>query len=489
VIAAASKLREWRENPVSMVRELFRAEPDEWQRDLLMAFPKHNRLAGMACKGPGKTAGLAWMGWNFLLTRPHSKVPCTSITGDNLADGLWSEFSAWHKRSPLLQRSFVWTKTRIHQVDNPETWFASARSWSKDADATQQANTLAGVHADYVCFLIDESSDIPDGVVAAAEGALTSGKETKLVIMGNATRTSGPLYRAFTTDRRMWFLVKITGDPDDPKRSPRINVEEARKQIEKYGRDSYIVKVNILGEFPDRQADKLLGAAQVAEAMERGVPPAVFQRQAKVMGLDVARFGDDDASISMRQGLASFPFKQFHGLDNVELAEAAMKLANKWDADHLFVDGTGNGSGVCDTLKHRGFKRFSEIHFGMRATDPLKFENRRAEMHWEAAEWVKGGGALPKDPLLSEELCAPIFWYDKRQRICLESKEDIKSRLGRSPDRADAFVLTFAGPVMARGFELPEDLKKPRPNDYDPYPTLSQEPGSDYDPYNSDRSF
>ena len=123
--AAAAQLTRWRQDPVAFVRECLGAEPDAWQRDALAAFSGAERLALKACKGPGKTAVLAWCIWNFLLTRPYAKVAATSITEDNLTDNLWAELAKWHGGSPLLRNWFTWTKTRISCNEAPETWFAT----------------------------------------------------------------------------------------------------------------------------------------------------------------------------------------------------------------------------------------------------------------------------------------------------------------------------------------------------------------------------
>lgn len=469
---ALAQVRRWRDDPVLFVREVFKVEPDAWQVDMLRAFPKNNRLVASACKGPGKTALLAWLGWNFLATRPHCKVPCTSITGTNLADGLWTEFAKWQKKSPLLQRAFTWTKTRIFSTSHPETWWASARTWVQDADPTQQANTLAGLHEDFLLFLIDEVSEIPDGVVSAAEAALTGGIETKLVIMGNPTRTEGPLWRAVGADSALWHVTRITGDPDDPKRSPRIDIDEARRQIAKYGRDSYTVRVNILGLFPERQADKLLDGRDVDAAMERSIPPGTFEHEAKIIGVDVARFGDDSSIFSPRQGRVAFVQKEFRGLRTNELADELITFAEKWGADGVFVDEGAMGAGVIDTCFGRGYGHLVyPVNFGARALESTRFENKRTEMYWLAAEWTKGGGSLPKDFLLHAELTAPKYWFDKSNRVCLERAEDVKARLGRSPDRASGLVLTFAGPVAPRGPRDPRirSNQGPAAHDYDPY--------------------
>lgn len=468
---AKQNIRRWREHPAQMVRELFGVQPDPWQEELLETYGKHPRSAGSACKGPGKTAGLAWIAWNFLLTRPHPKVPCTSITGDNLRDGLWAELAKWRHRSPLLQQAFEWTKTRIFAKDHPETWFASARSWARDADPTAMANTLAGLHEDYILFLIDEVSEMPQGVVAAAEATLSGGKEAHVVVMGNPTRTDGPLWNACKTERHLWNVVHITGDPDDPNRSPRIDINEARRMIEKYGRDSYIVRVNILGEFPLQQANKLIGPEQVAAAMSRHVSLDLYGHRAKVLGVDCARFGDDASIILPRQGRAVWRPREFRGLRTNELGDQVLRYVDEWskkkdDAGRLipvtkvFIDEGGLGAGVVDHCVARGYAKVVEgVNFGAKAIESERFENRRAEMYWKASEALKGAGeALPNLPMLAEELQAPTYWFDKKQRICLESKDDIKARLGRSPDYADAYVLTHAAPVA-----------DPEPEDFVPY--------------------
>lgn len=489
---AVDAIRRWKLDPLAFVREVFdlgAPTPDAWQAQALQAFPGVRRLAMKACKGPGKTTLLSWLGLNFLATRPRCKVPCTSITDANLKDGLWAEFKKWMDRSTLLSRAFRWQATRIVQVEHPETWFASARGWAKDADPQAQADSLAGVHEDYLLWLLDECSEMPDGVVSAAEAALTSGKETKLAMAGNCTRTEGPLYRACVIDRKLWHVVTITGDPDDPMRSPRIDIEEARLQIEKYGRDSYVVKVNILGVFPDRQPDKLLDAADVAEAMRRHVDKAVWGGMPKVIGVDVARFGDDASKFFPRQGRMSWKAKEFRGKRTTELGDELIASIQKWGAHAAMVDGTGIGTGTVDHCIGLGWGHIvHEVQFGAGASDSARFENKRAEMYWKAAEWVKGGGSLPNDPVLAAELIAPVYWYDKKGRICLEAKSEIKARLGRSPDDADAFVCTFAvelGPVSQL-----EDTSATRARmDYDPYaePRISDFHTQDYDPFQEAR--
>lgn len=127
---AAGAIREWRADPVKFVRDLFHVEPDAWQHEALASLPTDPRIAMKACKGPGKTAVLAWIVWWVLVCHLHPKVACTSITEDNLRDGLWTELAKWRNKAPLLMAAFTWTKTRIYANDHPETWWCSARTLS-----------------------------------------------------------------------------------------------------------------------------------------------------------------------------------------------------------------------------------------------------------------------------------------------------------------------------------------------------------------------
>jgi hypothetical protein len=451
---AASALRRWRTDPVSFVREVFKADPDAWQVDVLTAFPQQQRMAMKACKGPGKSCVLAWLVWNFMLTRLHPKVVCTSITGDNLADGLWTELANWQNRSELLRSAFTWSKTRIVANDHPETWWASARQWAKGSDAKTQGETLAGIHADNVLFVIDEAGGVPDAVVAAAEAGLANvvdpGKqEAHLLIAGNPYMLEGPLYRACTSERKLWHLTEITADPDDPKRTPRVSVDWARQQIEKFGRDNPWVLVNVFGKFPPGSLNSLLGPDEVNACLGRHLVEDTYRHAAKVIGVDVARFGDDRTVLFPRQGPVAFAPVIMRGARTEQIAGRVAAAITKWGADAVLVDGTGGyGAGVIDALRLANFDVI-EVQFAGKANDP-RYANKRAEMWFEMAEWVKTGGvALPNLPELSAELTAPTYLFTGG-RFQIEPKDQIKARLGWSPDLGDGLALTFAQQVQPK---------------------------------------
>ena len=192
-------------------------------------FPTLPRMCMKACTGPGKTAVLAWIGWNFALTRLHPMIGVTLISSDNLKANLWTELARWHARSDILQSMFEQTKTLIYHKQHPKTWQIQARSWAKDADEMQIGNALRGLHADYAMWLADETGDYPNAIMPVLE-AIFSGnpKEAHIVQAGNPIKLDGPLYKA-TLNPNVWTLINITADPDNPpNRTPRVSVRSTQ---------------------------------------------------------------------------------------------------------------------------------------------------------------------------------------------------------------------------------------------------------------------
>lgn len=458
---AVERIRLWREKPQVFVREVFGATPDAWQDEVLAAFPSKPRIAMKACKGPGKTALEAWLAWNFLSTRPYPKIGATAISGDNLRDNLWSEMAKWQNADKvgLLKDQFTWGAERIYHNEHPETWFMSARTWSRSANVEQQGNTLAGLHADYIMLILDESGGMPPAIMANAEGIGASAKEWHIVQAGNPTHLEGPLYAACTKERHLWFVVEITADPDDPKRTSRIPVQWAREQIEKYGRDNPWVLVNVFGKFPPSSLNSLLGPDEVNEAFKRVYSDAQVSFAARIMGVDVARFGDDESVLILRQGLQAY---RPTGLRNQTAMDGAGIVASKWiewRADACMVDATGGyGAAWVDALRAIRY-RPREVQFAGAPHDP-KYYNKRAEMWFTMAEWVKSGGALPPScEQLVGELTAATYSF-RGDRLLLEDKDQMKQKIGRSPDYADALCCTFAYPVAPRSGQ---GAPRPRP--------------------------
>lgn len=471
------KIKEWRENAPKFVYDNFKVEPDKWQFDALNAFASSDkelqRISLQACAGPGKSTVLSWCTWHFLACQgsagDHPKGACVSVTSDNLKDNLWAENSKWQERSEFLKKAFTWTKERIFATQHASTWFMSARSFSKSANAEEQGRTLSGLHSGYVLAVIDESGDIPVTVVKAAEQALSTGpKFGKIIQAGNPTSHEGLLYAASTKFRHLWHIIRISGDPDDPNRSPRIDIEWAREQIKTHGADNPWVMSYILGRFPPGSINTLLSPNEVEASIKRYIGEDKYIFSQKRLGVDCARFGLDSTVIFPRQGLMAFKPVIMKGARTQEIAARISAAKAKWGSEIEFIDDTGGwGAGVIDSLLQSGQSPMA-INFAGKAIDP-RYLNKRAEMWFGMADWVKRGGALPNDPELEQDLVMPTYYF-QNGKFQIEPKEQIKARLGRSPDRADALSLTFSLPEMAASLNIPGiDNRTSLQHEWDPF--------------------
>lgn len=481
---AADTIRRWRENPCAFAFEELKFVPDKWQEDVFKVFPSQDqdklRISLQACTGPGKTAVLAILNLNFQSCYggkgEHPKGFCVSVTQDNLRSNLWPELSVWQQRSEYLKTAFTWSKERFFSNDHTESWFIEARTWSKKADKEAQGRTLSGLHAPYVMVTIDEAGDIPVPILRSGEQIFSSQyKWAKLLMAGNPTSMEGCLYHAATKARTQWHIVKITGDPDDPHRSPRVNLENAKKQIELYGRDNPWIMSTILGIFPPASINALLSLEDVETAMKRVLEPHMYEWSQKRIGVDVARFGNDRSVLFPRQGLRCFmPPPPMRNMRTTEIAARCAAGVNKWGTKEsvlLLVDDTGNwGHGVIDNLFTAGYSPFPVIYHG--AAIDSRYFNKTAEMHFAMAEAIKSGAQLPNVPDLVGELTSRTYTF-VNGKLALEPKEIAKARLGRSPDFSDALANTYALPDMPA--DLPQWITQTSTATHDWDPNQSSE--------------
>lgn len=454
--SARQQIALWREDYRRFVVDNF-LRPDEriepFQEEALLAASGEAkltlpRIALKASKGPGKTTTIAWLAWACMATRPHFNGACISITGENLRDNLWKELAKWQNRSPFLKKAFTWNKTRVFANDHEATWWLSARTWPKNGDANAQSDALAGLHAEQVGVFADETGGYPSAVMATADAVLSSCKWGIVVQAGNPTHLEGPLYDAVTKHRQMWRVITINGDPDNPKRATRVDVDWARAQIKAYGRDNPFVMVNVFGEFPPASINTLLGPDEVERAMTRygAIMESQFTWAQKRIGCDVARFGDDPNVFFPRQGVMALNPIVMRNQRGPILAARVATMRKRWGGTPIiFIDDTGGyGATLEDNLNTAGIA-YIPVNHSSSAIDP-RYENKRAENWWNMAEWVKLHGALPNVPELVAELTKTHYTFTKKGRLILESKDIIKEAIGHSPNFADALSLTFTLP-------------------------------------------
>lgn len=211
------------------------------------------------------------------------------------------------------------------------------------------------------------------------------------------------------------------------------------------------VRQELYCDFAANAFDRLISLDAVNAAMDRELKEDAYRGAPRVLGVDVARFGDDSCVIFKRQGLKAFEPLVYKDVDNMTFAGLVARAIDDWHPDAVFVD-AGRGEGVIDRLRQIGYDRCTvEVPFGGRPFKENRYVNKRSEMWDECRQWLERGGELPYDPALRRELCAPEYSFDANNRIKLESKERVKEKTGSSPDLADALCLTFAYPAASGG--------------------------------------
>lgn len=169
-----------------------------------------------------------------------------------------------------------------------------------------------------------------------------------------------------------------------------------------------------------------------------------------ILGVDVASMGDDKTCFVWRQGPCVLKYQLFSKLTNEFVADELIKVIRRDKPAKVFIDGTGGyGGGVAAICRTRGYQ-VEEINFGSKSSR-TDCHNKRAEMYVNLKEWLEQDVSLPDDELLAADIAAVGYKHDLMGRIQLNSKDEIKKILKRSPDTSDALALTFAyeiGPAV-----------------------------------------
>jgi len=206
----------------------------------------------------------------------------------------------------------------------------------------------------------------------------------------------------------------------------------------------------LLCDFTASASDVVMPIDLVTDAAARETSADDVAGQPVVLGVDVARFGDDRTAICVRQGLLLREMRTYTELSTMDAASAVMACWTEFSPDAVFIDAGAMGAGVIDRLRQLGYSP-TEVNFGGAAMEAERYANIRAEMYFKCRDWLEAGGAIGQDADLKTELSAAEYRFTGNGRIILEGKDKIKERMGKSPDLADALALTFAHPVRLAG--------------------------------------
>lgn len=462
--------------------------PRGWQREFLQevgqqvrdrAFDGVNpvqplRFSTASGHGIGKSALTAWLIKWIMDTRPGAKGTVTANTGDQLRTKTWAELAKWHKLS-ITRDLFDYYNSRgnmsLQAREDPENWRCDALTCREE-----NSEGFAGQHAagSTPFYIFDEASAVPDAIHEVAEGGMTDG-EPMMFLFGNPTRNTGRFRQTHGRLRHRWTTRKI-----DSRTVEGTNKALFEEWVRDFGEDSDFVKVRVRGEFPSASSLQFI-ASDLVEAARRTEPHAVLTDPV-VIGVDVARFGDDATVIHPRRGkdARSLPRGVYRGLDTMQVAARVAEMAREHHASAVFVDAGGVGGGVVDRLRQLNVRGVIGVQFGGKPDNAAitksgargeKYANKRAEIWGALRSALVEGLAIPDDADLQEELVGVEYAYNQRDEILLESKESMKKRGLASPDGGDALALTFAYPIGAlRDHQRPGGAPERLPgHDYDPY--------------------
>lgn len=435
----------YRKNPVLFAQEVLLFTPEYYQESLLMDLATSPKVSVKSGHGIGKTASEAVATLWFLSCFPFARVVATAPTAQQLNDVLWAELNKWISKSQLLQSILHWTKTYVYVDGYERRWFAVAKTAS-------QPENMQGFHEDNMLFIVDEASGVDDEIMEAILATL-SGENNKLLMCGNPTRITGTFYDSHTRDRALYKCHTVSSL--DSRRTNKENIEAFKR---KYGEESNVYRVRVLGEFPTQEDDVFIPLQIIERSVYAEISSETITRIS--LGVDVARFGDDETIIiSNVNGIADLSVIR-HGQnlmqtvgDIVRVYKSLINAYPKYQGPiTVNIDDTGLGGGVTDRLEEvkteQRLRRLEivPVNFGSKPPNDGSSENYSditTYMYSIVKSLMENGEIrIPNDEELIAQLSVRKYGIMSNGKIVLESKKAMKERGIKSPDRADALALS-----------------------------------------------
>lgn len=433
------------------------------QRDIIEAVRDYERVSARSCHGIGKSHLAGNTALWFLYSFPYSIVLTTAPTWRQVEKLVWKEIRSSIRKAKIELGGELAKRSPELQIVQDE-WVALGLS-------TNQPDRFQGFHARDLLVIVDEGAGVKEDIFEAIEGVLTS-EHCRLLCLGNPTLIGGTFYRSHREPGWKTFHISAFDTPNftafgiteedfekntweakiiGPLPAPwLITPQWAYDKFRRWGPKHPAYQARVLGNFPEQGERNVIPLAWIEAAMERWHDAKA--EGSMVLGVDVARYGPDLSVIAPRQGSKILPLQIFSGLDTQEMAGEALRSSQEHKAEHIKVDVIGLGAGVVDAIKASDAPvvavNVAESSEVLDESGNKAFVNLRAELWWTLREELDPKGpdplALPPDDELLGDLAAPTYKITAKGAIQIEDKEETKSRLGRSPDRGDAVVLTFA---------------------------------------------
>jgi hypothetical protein len=445
-------------NPVGWVQERLKQVVWSKQREIMLSIRDNRRTAVRSCHGVGKshTASLVAAWW--LDTHPPGEafVVTSAPTFAQVRAILWRYIRRTHRRGKLAGRV---NQTEWH-IDDELVAFGR-----KPADHDESA--FQGIHARYVLVILDEACGIPEQLWVAAD-ALTTNADCRILAIGNPDNPASH-FRKVCQPGSNWHVIGIsafespnlTGEevPDDVAQAL-VGREWVEEKAQEWGEDNPLYKSKVLGEFSEDAPNKVVRASDVARCRIDPERKLTAEELLPVeLGVDVGG-GGDETVIRERRGRHAGREWRAHTDRPERIAPMVVAAIKESGATAVKVDSIGVGFGVIGELRNLASQgkhaaRIVGVNVGEKSSAPDKYKNLRAELWWVLARglserqgWDLSG--MENADTTVAQLLEPLWLVDAAGRIQVEPKDEIRKRLGRSPDNADALLLAFYNGARTR---------------------------------------
>lgn len=440
-------IERYQDDPVGFMIEVLDVDPNHlWTKmiEISEAIRDHDYVCVKAGNSLSKSFTLGRLANWFLFTHYPSTVITTAPSNIQVEEILWREIRESHANAKIPLGGKV-LKTKL---ELSEKWFATGFATKPDT-VTQHVTRLQGFHNEYVLIILDEAAGIDPLIWEAIDRLMSSEGVVKLIAVGNPTTARGPFVDCFKDSKFHKITVSAFDSPNYKTGKELIPGLAGRKFVAmveaKYGKNSNQYKSMITGEIPDEDVDSLIPISWIERA-EKAKVNYNFKFIKRFLTWDVADGGDDLHVIKAWENTTEIDSVEIRNKKVEEVEPYVWRLLRRIGGNAIVVDNDGIGRVATQLLEGSKDRRTEIIPFTgsdrASVSEPSTFYNRRHEAHWKLRElFEKNRISISSIPEQREELAAIKLVNHKKGFIAIEPKIDLKTRLGRSPDRADAIMM------------------------------------------------
>ncbi len=352
----------------------------------------------------------------------------------------------------VLSDEFVIQKDKMFHKESPKEWWCRAISPSVKASKEEQAETLAGLHGEHLLIIVDEASGVPDPVFIPLEGAMTQ-EDNRTLLIGNPTKNTGYFHES-------QFDPKISQAWNKHHWDSRKSTNVAKAMVDyfkfKYGEGSNVFRIRVEGNPPLDDENTYIPLSWAIACI--GNDFDVDEAWPTYLGVDVARYGEDESIILPRKGNKIFRWNSFRGVNTIELAQHILIPFYDMQCSGVGIDEIGVGGGVIDwhwqDARGLGNKIVHAVNVAHAASNPKEYYRLRDELWGRMREnCLHRRYNFPDESIkiagqdihigheLANELASPTYKF-RGSAVQVESKDDMKKRGIMSPNIADALGIT-----------------------------------------------